>query len=172
MMTEVVLDLDRAQERFVTPSRLSMTASSPTGQTHTLSLLTRSHAVKDCPSGFKCEHRMESSADTLRVSARRIRPFYLFNKLRLVNGRIVDFDTMLFGTMAIDPTGREARERVGSRPPFATDQPVYRPPGRSNLRGRDHMLPVLVYLGGDLTTLAAVGQDLAVTGALSFSLFG
>ena len=37
------------------------------------------------------------------------------------------------------------------------------------------MLPVLVYflyLGGDTTTLPAVGQDLAVAGAPSFSLLG
>jgi hypothetical protein len=106
----------------------------------------------------------------------RIRPFDLFNKLRLVNGRIVDFDTMLFEQWrSTRPAVRCVSELDLVHPSQLICQHTDLRSGRSDLRGRDHMLPVLVYflyLGGDATTLAAVGEDLAVTGARSFSLFG
>ena len=92
---------------------------------------------------------------------RRFQPFDLFNKLRLVNGRAVDFDTMLH-------VQRQSPRRVVR--PIDETQLVHASQmicdyteliaGRRDFRESSHSLPMLPYffhLGGDSTNLVAIG---------------
>ena len=106
----------------------------------------------------------------------RFRPFDLFNKLRLVDGRIVDFDTMLYAQWRSPRRAvRPINESQLVHPSQLICQYTDLISGRSNFRSRGHMLPVLVYfmyLGGDATLLTSAGQHLAEEGAQSLPLFG
>ncbi|MBX9625275.1 MAG: hypothetical protein K2X82_15820 [Gemmataceae bacterium] len=107
---------------------------------------------------------------------RTFRPFDLFNKLRVVDGRVVDFDTMLYAQW------RSPRRVVR---PIDEDQLVHPSQlicqytdltaGRTDFRGRGHMLPVLAYymhLGGDPGPITAAGPGLADPGRRAVPMFG
>lgn len=93
----------------------------------------------------------------------RFRPFDLFNKLKMVDGRLVDFDTMLhvqmqsrrcklsreFETQLVHPTGVIWQY---------TDLVA----GRTAFKGASHnllMLPYFFHLGGDPAMLRAVTRE-------------
>jgi hypothetical protein len=96
---------------------------------------------------------------------RNFRPADLFNKLKLVDGRIVDFDTML------DVQRRSPRRVVR---PIDENQLVHQSQlicqytdfvaGRTDFANRTHGLPVLIYLlhlGGNPAPMASAGPPLA-----------
>jgi hypothetical protein len=107
---------------------------------------------------------------------RRFQPFDLFSKLKLVGGRIVDFDTMLYAQWqsprrAVRPINESQLVHPSQLICHYTDLIS----GRSNFRNQGHMLPALVYfmyLGGDTTPLTTTGWYLAEQGAQSFRFFG
>jgi hypothetical protein len=107
---------------------------------------------------------------------RSFRPFDLFNKLRSVNGGVIDFDTTLYvqwrsPRRLVKPIHESHLVHPGQLIAQCTDLLA----GRTDLRGRNHMLPMLVYylyLGDHPAPLFAVGQELDVAGARCFSLFG
>jgi hypothetical protein len=106
----------------------------------------------------------------------RFRPFDLFNKFRLVDGRLVNFDTCLY------PQWQSPRRAVRSideawlvHPSLLIGHFVELVSGRSNLNNVNHALPVLpyfLYLGGDVKPLEDVGPQIVETGARSVSVFG
>jgi hypothetical protein len=96
---------------------------------------------------------------------RNFRPSDLFNKVKLVDGRVVDFDTML------DAQSRSPRRAVR---PINENQLVHQSQlicqytnfvaGRTDFANRTHGLPVLFYLlhlGGHSTPMASAGSFLA-----------
>ncbi len=105
----------------------------------------------------------------------RFRPFDLFNKLALVDGRVVDFDTMLHAQW-LSP-GRAVRpiEEVKLVHPSQlichyTDLVS----GRSDLGDRLHMLPILpyfFYLGGDGAAMESALPGLEEPDASTIDIF-
>ena len=106
---------------------------------------------------------------------RRFRPFDLFNKLRVVDGRVVDFDTMLLAQR--ESPGRALRpidESTLVHPSRLICNYTDLVSGRSDLAGLDHALPVLayfMYLGGDPTPMATARPGLEDQGSRSIALF-
>jgi hypothetical protein len=95
----------------------------------------------------------------------RFRPFDLFNKLRLIEGRLADLDTMLYVQMQ---SRRRALCHVCEtqlvHPSGVICQFTDFVAGRTAFKERCHnllMLPYLFYLGGDSTMLSAIGQQVA-----------
>ncbi len=92
------------------------------------------------------------------------KPFDLFNKLRLVDGEVVDFDTMLHvqhqsPSRVLRPVDETALVHPTQLICNYTDLIA----GRSNFRGRSHlllMLPHLLSIGNDPTLLDEVGGGL------------
>ena len=107
---------------------------------------------------------------------RHFRPFDLFNQLRIVDGRVVDFDTMLLAQR--ESPLRALRPIDESRlvhPSQLICQYTDLVSGRADYRGRDHALPVLayfVYLGGDATPIDEARPGLDAEGSRSISVFG
>jgi hypothetical protein len=96
---------------------------------------------------------------------RNFRPPDLFNKVELVDGRVVDFDTMLFAQ-------RRSPRRVVR--PINENQLVHQSQlicqytnfvaGRTDFANRTHGLPMLIYLlhlGGDSAPMVSAGKLLA-----------
>jgi hypothetical protein len=105
----------------------------------------------------------------------RFRPFDLFNKLRLVDGRVVDFDTMLH-VQAQSPRcavrGIDATQYVHPSQVICNYTDFVA--GRKSFEGACHsllMLPYLLYLGGHSAMLCAVGSQLANQSATSIRLY-
>jgi hypothetical protein len=88
---------------------------------------------------------------------RRFKPFDLFNKLRLVDGRLVDFDTMLWVQhQSPDRVLRAVEETDLVHPTQLICNYTDLIAGRTNFQGRSHLLPILAYLlsiGNDPTAL-------------------
>ncbi len=105
---------------------------------------------------------------------RRFRPIDLFNKMRHVDGRLVNFDTMLHAQWkSLRRVVQPIDEVKLVHPSQLICQYNDLISGRSDLAGRNHSLPVLpyfLYLGGDATWLRVVGSQLkdAVTARVSF----
>jgi hypothetical protein len=95
----------------------------------------------------------------------RFRPFDIFNKLRLIDGRAVDFDTMLHVQWRSPRrVVRPIDETQLVHPSQLICQYTDLVAGRSDFRRSDHSLPMLPYffhLGGDPTKLEALGPLLA-----------
>lgn len=94
----------------------------------------------------------------------RFRPFDLFNRLRLVDGRVIDYDTMLFAQLS----ARRALRRIDESQFVHPSQLICNfndlVAGRSQFRGRTTTLPMLpyyYYLGGEGSLLESVGAQLA-----------
>jgi hypothetical protein len=116
----------------------------------------------------------------LALDAQYVRQNYqpadLFNKLRLIDGRIVDFDTMLdaqrrCGRCAVRPI--EEADLV--HPSELICHYTNLLAGRMDFRSRPHMLPVLaylMYLGGDSSQMNATRLRLADRNAQSVKFFG
>ncbi len=106
---------------------------------------------------------------------RRFEPFDLFNKLRLVDGRLVDYDTMLHV--------QTQSARCGLRP--IDESHLFHPSqvicnytdfvsGRTSFEGRSHnllMLPYLLHIGGHSSLLSAVSVQLVNQSATTIRLF-
>jgi hypothetical protein len=92
------------------------------------------------------------------------RPIDLFNKLRWANGRVVDFDTMLYvqwksPRRVVRPIDERALVHPSQLVCNYTDVLT----GRTDLRGREHMLPILpyfMYLGDDSTPLSELALQI------------
>ncbi len=93
----------------------------------------------------------------------RFRPFDLFNKLRLIDGRLVDFDTMLHVQMQSRRSAHfNVHETQLVHPSGVVCQYTDFVAGRTAFKGKCHnllMLPYFAYLGGDSSMLAAVGRQ-------------
>jgi hypothetical protein len=93
----------------------------------------------------------------------RFRPFDLFNKLRLFEGRVVDFDTMLHVQMQSRRCAHfDDYESQLVHPSGVVCQYTDFVAGRTAFNGTCHnllMLPYLAYLGGDSSMLGAVGRQ-------------
>jgi hypothetical protein len=107
---------------------------------------------------------------------RTFKPFDLFNKLRLIDGRVLDLDTML------DAQRRSPRRAVQ---PIDESQLVHPcqlichytnlVSGRTDFSGQEHMLPVLgyfMYLGGDERHLIHATRKLADKTSRTIPMFG
>ena len=107
---------------------------------------------------------------------RNWRPFDLFNKLRLVDGRVIDFDTMLY--VQWKSPAREVRPIEESKlvhPAQLICQYTDLASGRANFQGRNHSLPMLayfLYLGGDAGPMTSSQSGLDAEGSNSISMFG
>jgi hypothetical protein len=106
----------------------------------------------------------------------RFGPFDLFNKFRLVDGRLVNFDTCLY------PQWQSPRRALRSidqawlvHPSLLICHYVELVSGRSTLKNINHSLPVLpyfLYLGGNVEPLEKAGPQIAQTAARIVSVFG
>jgi hypothetical protein len=103
-------------------------------------------------------------------------PFDLFNKLRIVDGRVIDFDTMLWV---------EWQSPARNKLPISETQILHPSQmicdytdmrrGRVIARERPHnllMLPWFLHLGGNSEPLRAAGQQLTVPGTETVSMLG
>lgn len=104
------------------------------------------------------------------------RPFDLFNQLRIVDGRVIDFDTMLWvecqtPARSILPIEQTAIVHPSQMICNYTDL-MY---GRMIVRERQHnllMLPWFLHLGGNSELLRAVSEELATPEPNPVSMFG
>jgi hypothetical protein len=107
---------------------------------------------------------------------RRFRPFDLFNKVRIVNDRVVDFDTMLFAQWQSPRRAfRPIDEMQLVHPSQLICQYTDLISGRSDFLGRNNALPMLayfMYLGGDPGPMSSSTPHLTEAGARSIALFG
>ena len=94
----------------------------------------------------------------------RFRPFDLYNKLLLVDGRVIDYDTMLF----VQLPARRALRRIDESQLVHPSQLICNHndlvAGRTQFRGRSNSLPMLpyyFYLAGEGEPLESVGAQLA-----------
>ena len=108
----------------------------------------------------------------------KFRPFDLLNKFRLVDGRLVNFDTLL-NPQWLSPRRSRAERPIDEtwlvHPSLVIGNYIDLVSRRKNFLGVDHSLPVLpyfLYLGGDGDSLAAAGPQLAVPWARSVTVFG
>ena len=89
------------------------------------------------------------------------KPIDLFNKLRWANGRVVDFDTMLYVQWKSPRRAvRPIDETILVHPSQMVCNYIDVLTKRSDLRGREHMLPILphfMHLGDDSTLLSEFG---------------
>lgn len=106
----------------------------------------------------------------------RFRPFDLFNKLHLVDGRLVDFDTMLYAQWTGPPRAAcPILETQLVHPSQLITQYTDLVAGRSNFRGKPNLLPILLYflyLGGDEAPLTAAGPLIAKKESDQIQAFG
>jgi hypothetical protein len=106
----------------------------------------------------------------------RFRPFDLFNKLRLIDGRLVDFDTMLHVQMQSRRCAQfNDYETQLVHPSGVICQYTEFVAGRSAFKGMCHnllMLPYFVYLGGDSSMLGTVGRQLERDNSRKIRLLG
>jgi hypothetical protein len=117
----------------------------------------------------------ELSLDAAWLRA-KFRPFDLFNKLRIVDGRVIDFDTILWvewqsSARAVLPISETQILHPSQMICNYTD--LRR--GRVIVRERTHnllMLPWFLHLGGNSELLRRAGQQLAAFGTESISMFG
>lgn len=101
----------------------------------------------------------------------RFRPFDLFNKLALVDGRVVDYDTMLYAQSrsprrVVRPIDEAHLVHPSQLICHYTDLIA----GRTDFRGRGSSLPILPYffeLGGDPSLMQAVGPQIDAEGPRS-----
>lgn len=125
--------------------------------------------------GLVTTYEMTLDAAYLRE---KFRPFDLLNKFRLVDGRVVNLDTLLNPQWLSPRRSRAVRpidETWLVHPSLLICYYIDLVSGRRNLHGVNHTLPVLPYflhLGGDGDPLAAIGPQLAVPGAQSVTAFG
>jgi hypothetical protein len=94
----------------------------------------------------------------------RFRPFDLFNKLRLVDGRIIDYDTMLLAQSQARRALRPIDESQLVHPSQLICNYTDLVAGRSRFRARVNTLPMLpyyFYLGGEAALLESVGPQMA-----------
>jgi hypothetical protein len=106
----------------------------------------------------------------------RFRPFELFNKLDFVDGRVVDFDTVLHAQWQ---SPRRAVRSIDETQLVHPTQMICNysdlVSGRSDFRDRSHTLmalPYFMYLGGDASQLTTAGPQLTKVEARSVALFG
>ena len=94
----------------------------------------------------------------------RFRPFDLFNKLRLMEGRLIDFDTMLHVQMQSRCRAlREVFQSLLVHPSAVVCQCTDFVAGRTTFAGRSHnllMLPYFFFLGGDSAMLFTISRQL------------
>jgi hypothetical protein len=107
---------------------------------------------------------------------RRFRPFDLFNKFRLVDGRVVNFDTLL-NPQWLSPrrAQRPIEETWLVHPSLVIGNYIDLVRGRRNFRGQDHtvlMLPYFLYLGGDALPLNSAAPQIAQADAQGVFVFG
>jgi hypothetical protein len=105
----------------------------------------------------------------------RFRPIDLFNKLSLVDGRVVDFDTLLY---VQTKAGRCAVRAIDEANLIHPSQVICNytdfVSGRASFEGATHSLLVLaylLYLGGDSTMLSVVTAQLTDGNAMTIRLF-
>jgi hypothetical protein len=94
----------------------------------------------------------------------RFRPFDLFNKLRLVDGRVVDYDTMLFAESQARRALRPVDESQLVHPSQLICNYIDLVARRSRFQARSNTLPMLpyyFYLGGEASLLESVGAQIA-----------
>jgi hypothetical protein len=107
---------------------------------------------------------------------RQFRPYDLFNKIALVDGRVVDFDTMLSAQWRYSrPALRPIGEAVLVHPTQLICNYTDLISGRADFRGQLHvllMLPYFLHLGGDSVALRGAGAQLAEESARRIELFG
>ena len=97
----------------------------------------------------------------------RFRPFDLFNKLRLVDGRLIDYDTMLHVQTQSRCALRSIDEWQLVHPTQLICHYTDLAAGRTQFRGKNSALPILpyyYYLGGDSSLLDSIGTQLAAEG--------
>lgn len=103
-------------------------------------------------------------------------PYDLFNKLRVVDNRIVDFDTMLFAQWCSPRRAlREIDESQLVHPSQLICQYTEFVAGRTIFRKRRHALPVLLYfmyLGGDPEPMLAATAYLRCVTSTQIPAFG
>ena len=106
----------------------------------------------------------------------RFRPFDLFNKLRLMEGRLIDFDTMLH--VQLQSRKRALREVFQSHlvhPSGVVCQYTDLVAGRTTFARRSHnllMLPYFFFLGGDSAMLFSVSPQLRRMNSETIRLLG
>jgi hypothetical protein len=105
----------------------------------------------------------------------RFQPFDLFNKLRLVDGRLVKFDTFLHAQWHSPRRAvRSIDEATLVHPSLLICHYTDLVSGRSTLNQVNHallVLPYFLYLGGDMTPLTTAGPQIAQTAASKISVF-
>ena len=107
---------------------------------------------------------------------RTFQPFDLFNKLKIVDGRVIDFDTML-DAQRLSP--RRVVEPIEEAQLVHPSQLICHytnlVSGRTDFRDQQHMLPVLayfMYLGGDPDPLTAATPHIADIHSEKMPFFG
>jgi hypothetical protein len=104
----------------------------------------------------------------------RFRPFDLFNKVALVDGRMVDFDTMLHAqSRSPRRVVRGIEEAHLVHPSQLICHYTDLVAGRTDFRGRGSSLPILPYffdLGDDPSLMESVGPQIAAAGAPDASI--
>jgi len=106
----------------------------------------------------------------------RFRPFDLFNKLRIIDGRLVDFDTMLWVQhQCPDRVLRAVEETDLVHPTQLICNYTDLIAGRTNFQGRPHMLLILSYLlsiGNEPDPLNELGAQLQHPDVRRVTLWG
>jgi hypothetical protein len=101
----------------------------------------------------------------------RFRPFDLFNKLGLVDGRLVAYDTMLYAQQQSPRrVVRTINESMLVHPSQLITHYTDLMAGRNQFRGRLNslvLLPYFLHLGGDSSAMAEVGPQLVANTATS-----
>lgn len=119
-----------------------------------------SHGITE-EMGLVATYEMVLDAGFVR---QRFRPFDLYNRLLLVDGRVIDYDTMLFVQLTARRALRPIEESQFVHPSQLICNYNDLVAGRSHFRGRSNTLPMLpyyFYLGGEGSQLASVGAQLA-----------
>lgn len=106
----------------------------------------------------------------------RFKPFDAFNKLRMIDGRIVDFDTLLYVQYQTPERAlRPINETDLMHPSQVICQHSELVAGRTNFQGRTHFLvvvPYYFYLGNDPEPLRKMTAELQDPNARSVDLGG